>query len=113
MDPEERIRLYVLAFTAIIAMAVGGWYGVRVFGAATPQILGPVIAQHFAAVAMAPLIAMTSLLGVMIFRASGGPVEFEALGFKFHGSSGQTVMFIACVLALTVSVKLLWVWNSP
>jgi large-conductance mechanosensitive channel len=108
MDDEEMLlRRIVAVVVSAVALVVGGAFGWKILTALTPGLMADVLRAHFGAVAMAPLIAMTSFVIVMVFRAASGPVEFEALGFKFKGASGEAVMWIACVLALTVATKIL------
>ena len=37
-----------------------------------------------------------------------GPIEMEALGFKFRGASGPVVLRIFCFLVIVFGVYLLW-----
>ncbi|MFO0994230.1 MAG: hypothetical protein U1E67_20120 [Hyphomicrobiales bacterium] len=47
--------------------------------------------------------------GIVTFlRQSEGPMEFEALGMKFKGASGQVVLYAFCVVVLSLCAKLLW-----
>jgi hypothetical protein len=51
--------------------------------------------------------ATTSFSIVSLFKVTNGPIEFEALGFKFHGASGPVVLWLLCFLAVVVSFHLL------
>jgi hypothetical protein len=45
---------------------------------------------------------------VLLLRTTQGPIEFEALGFKFRGASGPIVMWVLCFLSFVAATKLLW-----
>ena len=55
-----------------------------------------------------PFAAIVAFLLVIILEIRSGPMEFNALGFQFKGSSGPVVLWVMCVLALTGAMKLLW-----
>lgn len=56
-----------------------------------------------------PFCGTIAMFVVLMLRATQGPVEFEAVGFKFRGASGPIVMWVLCFLAAIVATKLLWV----
>jgi hypothetical protein len=53
-------------------------------------------------------ITIASFGTVTFLRQSEGPIEFEALGFKFKGASGQVVLWGVCIIILSLCAKLLW-----
>ena len=59
-----------------------------------------------------PFAALAALCLVLILEAKAGPIEFEALGFKFRGASGPLVLWIFCFLAIVVAIKTLWISPS-
>jgi hypothetical protein len=66
------------------------------------------VAQHFLAT-VGITGKMVVSLGVVVFlRQAEGPIEFEALGLKFRGGSGQVVLWLLCVVTLSLCDKLLW-----
>src|SRR6266705_2339715 len=46
-----------------------------------------VIELHYAATIGLPLSAISSACIILLLRVTAGPIEFEALGFKFRGAS--------------------------
>ena len=67
-----------------------------------------VIHEHYAATIGVPLSAVSSACIVLLLKATAGPIEFEALGFKFKGASGPVVLWLFCFLAMVFALKLLW-----
>jgi len=45
---------------------------------------------------------------VTFLRQSEGPIEFEALGMRFKGAAGQVVLWMLCVVTMSLCAKLLW-----
>jgi hypothetical protein len=71
--------------------------------------LNKLIQDHYPAMIGIPLMSLTAICIVMCFQvAIGGPIEFEALGFKFRGASGPVLMWVLCFLALTLALRVLW-----
>ncbi len=67
-----------------------------------------IIKDHFAAIFITPLACIGALCVVLILRYTSGPIEFEAWGFKFKGSSVPVIFWILSFLAIIWSTKLLW-----
>ena len=68
-----------------------------------------VINEHYAATIGTPLSALTAFCIVVLLQIMNqGPIEFEALGFKFKGASGPVVLWIFCFLAVVAGFSLLW-----
>jgi len=64
--------------------------------------------EHFAAT-LGLLGASAASFGSVVFlRQSEGPIEFEALGLKLKGASGQVVLWAFGVVVLALCAKLLW-----
>lgn len=79
------------------------------FGSAAPDNwFAKVLESQFAAVLGVPLSAISAACLVLLLKAVTGPIEFEALGFKFRGASGPIVLWIFCFLAIISGLKLLW-----
>ena len=94
---------------------VGGsiFAGAFVIGAPIIMLLKPelyqIVLKQFAAVVGVPSAALASLCLVMFLEHTAGPVEFEALGFKFKGASGPIVLWVFCFLSIVGAIKLVWV----
>jgi hypothetical protein len=67
-----------------------------------------IIDKHFPATIGLPLSAVSSLCVVLALRAATGPIEFEALGFKFQGASGPLVFWLLSFIAMIHALWLLW-----
>lgn len=55
-----------------------------------------------------PLAIITAYCLVSLLKVTNGPVEFEAVGFKFRGASGPIVLWVFCFLAIGTMFHLLW-----
>jgi len=66
------------------------------------------IQGHPAATIGVAMSAITAFCLVAVLEISRGPIEFEALGFKFRGASGPVVLWVFCFLVLIYGVWLLW-----
>jgi hypothetical protein len=64
--------------------------------------------RHFAATIGLPMGAVAALFIVLVLRATSGPLEFEAIGFKFRGASGPVVLWLMCFLGIAAAIKWLW-----
>jgi hypothetical protein len=60
--------------------------------------------KHCAALLGTPA---TAFFVVALLKVTSGPIEFEALGFKFHGASGPIVLWIFSFLAVVTALCLL------
>ncbi len=73
----------------------------------TPLFRHPLKQQYGATIGM-PMSAIAAFCIVTLLRATSGPIEFEALGFKFRGASGPIVMWFVCFLSMIFAMWLLW-----
>ena len=55
-----------------------------------------------------PFCGAIAMFVVLMLRTTQGPIEFEAIGFKFRGASGPIVMWVICFLAAIAATRLLW-----
>ena len=67
-----------------------------------------IMQQHWPAVVGLPMSAIAAFCIVSLLRVTNGPIEFEGLGFKFHGASGPVVLWVLCFLVLVAALSLLW-----
>jgi hypothetical protein len=63
---------------------------------------------HYAALVGTPMSAVTAFCIVSLLKVTSGPIEFEALGFKFRGASGPIILWVLCFLAVAAAFHLLW-----
>ena len=106
-------RLITWAVVAGTAVATVGFFAFLVFhalwGKAAPETWPAVMVEkHFAAMVGTPLSLMTAFCIVSILKVTNGPVEFEALGFKFRGASGPIVLWVFSFLAVGIIFHFLW-----
>jgi hypothetical protein len=52
--------------------------------------------------------AAASLLIVLVTRSVSGPMSVEFFGLKFHGAASETIMWIACFLAISYAIERTW-----
>ena len=64
--------------------------------------------KHYAGVVGTPMCAIAAFCIVTLLKVTNGPIEFEAVGFKFRGASGPIVLWIFCFLAMSVAFNFLW-----
>ncbi len=80
-----------------------------IWGASDPSNwLLKVIKTHYAAIGGTPMSAVTAFGIVSLLKVTSGPIEFEALGFKFRGASGPIVLWVVCFLSIVAAFHLLW-----
>jgi hypothetical protein len=101
---EQVLRSAILGALGIFA----GIMLYHILDAETVGFFDTIITEHPAATIGLPLVAMGSLGVVLLLRSTTGPVEFEAIGFKFRGASGPIVMWIAVFLVIAIAIKMLW-----
>ena len=102
---EERLQK-ILSWVAVIAVIV---YGVLLFslflirGTGEKQ-MDDLVLTHYPTVVGLPSAAAAALFIVLVLKAAAGPIEFEALGFKFRGASGPVVLWVMCFLAIVLAI---------
>ena len=74
----------------------------------TREILAKVAVDHFAGLFGPPMCVLVALVAVIVLRVTHGPMEFEAMGFKFKGASGPVVLYILTYLASVAGMVALW-----
>lgn len=55
-----------------------------------------------------PSAALAALCLVLVMENTSGPIEFEAIGFKFKGASGPIIMWCIVFLCMTAAIKYVW-----
>lgn len=111
---EMRIRkfaswLVILGTSTFAAFFFGFLIYQSAFGPASPgNWFTRILQDQFAATVGIPLSAISAACIVLLLKAVTGLIEFEALGFKFRGSSGPIVLWLFCFLAMVAGMKMLW-----
>ena len=114
-EQSERLIRKVASWIAIFGTSIfaGYFFGFLIYQSA----VGPasatswftkVLEAQFAACVGVPLSAISAACIVLLLKATTGPIEFEALGFKFRGASGPIVLWLFCFLAIIAGVRMLW-----
>ncbi len=119
-DSERRFRRYA-NWTIIVGTGIAASYFLcflvyhSLSGQSTAENwLLQVLHEHYAATIGVPLSAMSAFCVVLLLRVVyTGPIEMEALGFKFRGASGPVVLWVFCFLAIIFGFWLLWGRASP
>lgn len=99
----------VIAWVLTIGVPVGTTVVLAGFLTFIPyEVLQELVKSHFAAIVGLPVSAVFSIFLVVVLQQASGPIKFKGLGFEFEGTSGQVILWIACFLAITAAIKLLW-----
>jgi hypothetical protein len=108
MDSTRRgiaLGLAVLLVIGFLALYVAVWMN------RLDPVMTTLVIKNFAAIVGLPAAATASFVVVTLLRQAERPIEFEGLGFKFRGASGEIVLWICCFLASAGAIRLLW--NNP
>ena len=101
----------VARWLAIIGSALGAFaalFAVVYTYSTDPTSFASLLKTQVRAVIGIPMAAVSSFCAVMVLEANSGPIEFEALGFKFRGASGPVVLWIFGFLAFVSAIRILW-----
>lgn len=106
---EERLRR-LISWVAVIAVVV---YGILIFisfliGGSKEPRMRELVLKHYTTVVGLPSAAAAALFIVLVLKAAAGPIEFEAIGFKFRGASGPVVLWALCFLVIVVAIRAVW-----
>jgi len=111
---ETLLRRWVtwvgVAGTGVLAAYFFGFMTVEsIWGKSDPHNwLTKLVNVHYAALVGTPMSAATAFCIVSLLKVTNGPIEFEAIGFKFRGASGPIVLWILCFLVIVIGFHLLW-----
>lgn len=112
---ESRFRRYA-SWAAVIGVGVWACYflGFLVYHSIARTTTEhswflQILEKHYAAVVGVPLSAITAFCIVLLLKiVNSGPIEMDALGFKFRGAAGPVILWIFCFLATILGLYLLW-----
>jgi hypothetical protein len=109
-ERERRaLRIVVVLLTLAGITFVGGiflYYLGSDIANAQPWMMD-VFRKHAAAIFGLPTGALASLGIVLLLEVKSGRIEFEVLGFKFRGASGEIILWVICFMAIITAIKLL------
>ena len=66
------------------------------------------VMQHFTVIVGLPAAGMFAFLVVALFESTYGNIEFSAVGLTFKGAAGPIVLWVLSLLAIVISIRLLW-----
>ncbi len=92
----------IMAFAGIISL----WLAALFFS--IDIIRDQLLVTHYVAIVGLPTAAIAAFMLMFLFRQSSGPIELEALGFKFKGAAGPVILWVVCFLAMTLALKVTW-----
>lgn len=93
-----------------IAFILLGYYLARIVfvdGIAS-EFMGIYTTRFVALVGLPAAAFITTFLILILQVTKKEPIEFEMVGIKFKGTSGEIVLWIFMYLSIVVSIKLLW-----
>jgi len=67
-----------------------------------------VVFRHFPVTVGLPIAAVIAFNVIAIFRTFEGKIKVTILGVTFEGASGLIIMWIACFMAISVAIRMLW-----
>jgi hypothetical protein len=109
-EENDKRRSKTAYWAAVACMAgLGMWLIFYFFHWYTHPADTQLLYRNFPAIFGLPFSAIVSFVIVVILEQSSGPIEFEGLGFKFKGASGQVVLWGFCFLIITSTIKILWI----
>jgi hypothetical protein len=97
-----------LSLIGVVVLAAGLLFGLVSVGSSGQGFFTRITLEHFPAVVGLPASALAALSLVLFLENRSGPIEFEAVGFKFKGASGPAVLWAMCFLVIVFAIKLLW-----
>jgi hypothetical protein len=106
---DQGIRRSVFLIAIILSIVAGAALaGLEFMLAQHLDAWQDVVRDHFAAIIGLPSAVFIAFVLVVFLRQTDGPIEFEGLGFRFKGASGQVVMWAVCFLTMAIAIKLCW-----
>ena len=86
----ERIVLALTANLGLLALLWGLWVNRH------DPLLEPLWSKNLPVIIGLPSAAVAAFTIVALLRQSEKRIEFDGLGFKFRGPSGEIILWIAC-----------------
>ncbi|WP_018643768.1 hypothetical protein [Bradyrhizobium huanghuaihaiense] len=106
---DELIRLLSFGFAIVVTLGAAFVFAWALLVTVTQfKYWEELLRLHFAAIIGLPGAAAASFALVVFLRQTEGPIEFEGLGFKFKGASGQVAMWAVCFLTIAAAIKMCW-----
>jgi hypothetical protein len=102
------VSWFAVGGISVLSACTFGFMGYEaIFGRPSPENwFLRLVEMHYAALLGGPAAAATAFYVVTLLKVTSGPIEFEALGVKFHGASGPIVLWIFCFGAVVAAIYL-------
>jgi hypothetical protein len=100
--PITSMALALTANLGLLALLWGLWVNRH------DPLLAPLWLNNLPVIIGLPCAAIAAFTVVAILRQRERPLDFEGLGFKFRGPSGEIVLWIGCFLAIVGAIWLLY-----
>ena len=72
------------------------------------RVDGSMVTKNLAAIAGLPFAFIAAFAIVALFRQGEAPLDFEGLGLRMKGATGEIVLWLLCFVAISGSISLLW-----
>ena len=109
-EPNKTRDLLAMIGAVLSVIAMGTYVStaaINIYSTTDPIIIR-IVYERFPVIIGLPSAAITSFVVVVQLRQTSGPMNFEFLGMKFEGSSGQVAMWLVCFLGIVGAIKILW-----
>ena len=108
-EKQEKIKFYsVISLVSLFIISCWTLIGLYIYFGFSSGLWVKMLQDHFPILVVLPFGAGFSLVVVILLGATQGPIEFEAIGFKFRGASGPIVLWCLVFLSIMASVRILW-----
>ena len=64
--------------------------------------------EHYAVMVGLPWAAAASFVIVTFFRQVAGRIRLKGLGFEIEGAGGPVLLWVACFMAISTAIRMLW-----
>ena len=93
----------------ILFIAFGAYLFWMIFIVGINEDFAEIYKTHFTALVGLPTAAFFSTFLILLLKVvEKEPLEFDMLGVKFKGTSGQVVLWVFVFLSIAVAIKILW-----
>jgi len=105
----EDVRKWLSLIVAIIVCAAFGLLLSLLWRNRFDPVLTTLVLKNFPAIIGLPAAAGVSFIVITFFRQTETPIEFEALGIKLKGASGEIVLWIVTFFVIVVAIHIVWI----
>lgn len=111
---DDPFRKWIARICVVgILLWTGFFFGLVVYQSLFGEVLPKnwfmqMVQEHPASTVGIGISAVSAFFIVAVLEFTTGAIQFEALGFKFHGAAGQVVLWVLCFLSMVFATWLLW-----